>query len=121
VTKEGYDSSKDEYEKTGILLTKLFNKLNKLYKETQNSEANMLPELEEKLIKIEEEYYGKSKSKQILFSDWYAHYKFFWQAQIDWIDEQKRFKLLRDKIPLTFYTFVLFIVAILIYAKIKCT
>ena len=55
-------------------------------------------------------------SKQILFSDWYAHYKFFWQVQIDWIDEQKNFNLLRDKIPLTFsLTVVVTIIALVLW------
>ena len=44
----------------------------------------------------------RALAMQILFSDWYAHYKFFWQYQIDWVDEQKKFKLFRDKLPLSF-------------------
>ena len=45
-------------------------------------------------------------SKQILFSDWYAHYKFFWQHQIEWVDEQKKFDFFRDKVPLSLYVFI---------------
>ncbi|AWN16176.1 hypothetical protein SALB1_1978 [Salinisphaera sp. LB1] len=45
---------------------------------------------------------SSNQSKQILFSDWYAHYKFFWQHQIEWIDEQKQFTFWRDKVPLSF-------------------
>lgn len=50
---------------------------------------------------FESQYYGASISKQILFSDWYAHYKFFWQYQIDWVANQKNFSFWRDKVPLT--------------------
>jgi hypothetical protein len=39
--------------------------------------------------------------KHIFLSDWYAHYKIFWQAQIDWVDEQLHFRFWRDKVPLT--------------------
>lgn len=53
------------------------------------------------LSSLEGQYYSVSISKQILFSDWYAHYKFFWQYQIDWVNEQKNFSLVRDKVPLT--------------------
>jgi hypothetical protein len=41
-------------------------------------------------------------AKQIFLSDWYAHYKFFWQMQTDWLDEQLHFRLVRDKLPLGF-------------------
>ena len=115
-----HDSSKEEYEKAGVSLTELFNQLRNLYRETQNANENMLPKLENKLRDIETQYYASSKTKQILFSDWFAHYKFFWQHQIDWVDEQKHFKLFRDKIPLTFSITVLFIcVALLIYLVFK--
>jgi hypothetical protein len=53
---------------------------------------------------------SKSVSKQIFLSDWYAHYKFFWIAQIDWIHEIRPFKFWRDKIPLTAYIAIFFLV-----------
>lgn len=98
----GYESRKAEYEKAGIELIRLFNELSKLYKSVKSIDENEIPQYLKELENIENRFYGKSISKQILFSDWYAHYKFFWQFQIDWIDEQKNFKLLRDKLPLTF-------------------
>jgi hypothetical protein len=103
-----YDSKKDDYEKTGIALTKLFNDLRRLYRNAKLADDTMLPQLEQEFKDIEDRYYAISKSKQILFSDWYDHYKFFWQQQIDWIDEQKKFTLLRDKLPLTFSMTVAF-------------
>lgn len=114
-----YDSSKDEYEKVGVLLTQLFNQLRNLYRSTQDANESLLPQLEQELRNIEDQYYTNSKSKQILFSDWYAHYKFFWQHQIDWVDEQKNFKLFRDKIPLTFSITLLLIFAALIYWRLN--
>jgi SMODS and SLOG-associating 2TM effector domain 6 len=112
-----YDSQKSDYEKVGILLTTLFNELRDLYRNTQSSDDSMIPQFEQKLRDIEERYYASSKSKQILFSDWYAHYKFFWQHQIDWVDEQKKFKLLRDKIPLTFSMTMLATCVVLLYSS----
>lgn len=108
-----YDIKKGDYEKSGKELTQLYNDLNKLYKHAKNAEVHELSNLENQLIEIEGKFYEYSQSKQILFSDWYAHYKFFWQHQIDWVDEQKRFRLLRDKLPLTFslvITMVFFII-----------
>lgn len=109
-----YDSRKGDYEKAGIALTRLFNELRQLYRSTKSANDDALPEHKEKLNDIETRYYETSISKQILFSDWFAHYKFFWQVQIDWIDEQKNFKFLRDKIPLTFSLTVVFTVIALI-------
>ena len=40
-------------------------------------------------------------SKQIFLSDWVAHYKFFWQQQIGWLDDELHFTFWRDKVPLT--------------------
>lgn len=109
-----YDSNKGDYDKAGVTLTQLFNQLRNLYRNTQSTDDSMLPQIEQELRNIEDQYYASSKSKQILFSDWFAHYKFFWQHQIDWIDEQKNFKLFRDKIPLTFSITVLSIFVVLI-------
>ncbi|CAG34970.1 unknown protein [Desulfotalea psychrophila LSv54] len=101
-----YDHKKTAYESYGIKLTQLYNDLAKLYRKTKNSDGSDIEILENQLSQLQGEYYSSCQSKQILFSDWYAHYKFFWQHQIDWVDEQKHFSFLRDKIPLTFSLFV---------------
>jgi len=102
-----YDTEKQSYEKHGIRLTQLFTNLRDLYRDIQSSTNDSdLPNFQNRLAAIEGEYYNTGTSKQILFSDWYAHYKFFWQHQIDWIDEQKHFRFFRDKLPLTFMLMV---------------
>ncbi|WP_316153076.1 SLATT domain-containing protein [Cupriavidus sp. BIC8F] len=97
-----YDSKKTAYENAGIELTKQFNGLRDLYRTVQTTTNPDLSAYVQQLSAIEQTYYGISLSKQITFSDWYAHYKFFWQHQIDWIDEQKNFRFWRDKVPLSF-------------------
>ena len=98
-----YDSKKMDYDRAGRELTQIFNRLRDLYRDVQASLASDLTAHEQTLRSLEQDYYAKCISRQILFSDWYAHYKFFWQHQIGWVEEQKRFRLLRDKIPLSFY------------------
>lgn len=110
-----YDSNKDDYEKAGVKLTKLFNKLRQLYRRIDDAEDNTLSQHEQELKNIEDQYYEISISKHILFSDWYAHYKFFWQLQIDWIEEQKKFDFFRDKVPLSFSITVVIISVALIF------
>ncbi|MGV0999585.1 MAG: SLATT domain-containing protein [Fluviibacter sp.] len=96
-----YESKKDDYEKAGVKLTQLFNDLRRLYFQAKEFSGSDTNNLLQELKNIEALYYQTALSKQIMFGDWYAHYKFFWQHQIDWIDEQKKFKFFRDKVPLS--------------------
>ena len=117
-----YDVKKIDYEKAGIELTKISNELRTLYYSVQNkSDNDDLSLLIREYRQLESQYYSVSLSKQILFSDWYAHYKFFWQHQIEWVNEQKNFKFFRDKVPLSFYMFlvVVIIMAICFIYKAK--
>jgi hypothetical protein len=97
-----YDHEKDKYAEVGQKLTQMFNKLKALYFNVKAASDSELHELEGQLASIEEEYAKTGISDQILFSGWFAHYKFFWEHQIDWIDEQKHFKFFQDKLPLSF-------------------
>ncbi|MDY6903567.1 MAG: SLATT domain-containing protein [Thermodesulfobacteriota bacterium] len=105
-----YSEVKQNYEKVGKHLTQLFNELKALYFHVKSSGKIDFSEEEEKLSAIKSDFFSSCISKQILFSDWYAHYKFFWQHQIDWIDEQKQFSFFRDKVPLSFYGFVFLVI-----------
>lgn len=93
-----YDRDKGKYERAGKEMTQLFNQLRDLYRQVQGGAD--LTAGAAALSTLEAQFYEFAISKQILFSDWYAHYKFFAQHQIEWIDEQKHFTW-RDKIPLT--------------------
>lgn len=104
-----YNHKKDAYEKAGIELTKLFNELKGLYLRVKSLDENSdLSVYQEELSEIESRYYPLCISTQILFSNWYAHYKFFWEQQIGWINEQLKFSFFRDKVPLSLW-FTLFI------------
>lgn len=97
-----YNSNKDDYMTAGIKLTEIHNELKDMYYQTNSStESEVTNEDQEKLQKLLNDYYAISITKQITFSDWYAHYKFFCQAQHEWIDEQKRFTW-KDKFPMSF-------------------
>jgi hypothetical protein len=110
-----YDSKKSEYESSGKKLTKIYNDLAKLYRKAKSSNEDNIESLVSQLSELEDDFYSSCQSKQILFSDWYAHYKFFWQHQIDWVDEQKKFRFLRDKIPLTFSLTVVVVLVGLVF------
>ena len=114
-----YNEAKQNYEKTGVFLTELFNELKTLYFHVKSSDKSDFSEEQMQLSEIKTKFFSNCISKQILFSDWFAHYKFFWQQQIDWINEQKNFKFWRDKVPLSASVCCLFIVlsagALIIY------
>ena len=104
-----YDHKKKNYADIGGKLTELFNRLKSLYYNVKSSEETDMSQFENDLEGIEKEFNSTCISDQILLSDWFAHYKFFWQHQIDWIDEQKQFRFFRDKIPLSLIIMVAFL------------
>lgn len=112
-----YDYNKAAFGEEGERLTALFYRLRDLYRDVQaTGENDDLSAYRACLDAIQSEVFSSNQSKQILFSDWYAHYKFFWQHQIEWVDEQKTFTLWRDKIPLSF----MLAVAIVLMTIIVC-
>ncbi|QDZ89044.1 SLATT domain-containing protein [Shewanella decolorationis] len=105
------DHKKADYEQAGKALTRHFSDLKALYIEVKGApDSAQLSEYQRRLTEIENKFYDDSISKQIMFSNWYAHYKFFWEHQIDWIDEQLNFCFIRDKIPLSLWLTILVIV-----------
>lgn len=98
----GYNSEKANYDNCGKKLTQAFNDLKTMYLEVKSlPESTDFSPFVAKYKEIYDAAFAQTVSKQMLFSDWYAHYKFFWQQQIEWIEEQKEFTLFRDKVPLT--------------------
>ncbi len=112
-----YESRRAEYAHNGKVLTDLFNDLKRLYYEASES-GSISEEFKDELKRIDKEYTNISCPHQMIFSNWYAHYKFFWEQQIDWIDEQLKFSFLRDRIPLSFsLTLMTSVVVMLLYSS----
>jgi SMODS and SLOG-associating 2TM effector domain 6 len=96
-----YDQRKEKYAEVGSRLTGLFNRLRTLYYNVKGATNSQLPAFAAELSAIQAELGEIAICDQILGSNWYAHYKFFWEHQIEWVDEQKKFRFWRDKVPLT--------------------
>ncbi|WP_350627686.1 SLATT domain-containing protein [Pseudoalteromonas sp. CAL260-MNA-CIBAN-0059] len=105
------NSDKEAYEEKGIALTGLFNELKHLMSDAKSQTSN-ITSIANKLNDIEGRYNNSCASSHIMFATWFAHYKFFWEQQIAWIDDQRKFSFFRDKIPLTFWV-SLIVVAII--------
>jgi hypothetical protein len=98
-----YDNRKEAYSREGERLTALFYRLRDLYREVEAKvDGDDLTTQRAGLDAIQQDFFSAGETNQILLSDWYAHYKFFWQHQIEWIDQQKHFRFWRDKVPLSF-------------------
>jgi hypothetical protein len=106
-----YQADKQRYDDAGKAFTAQFHRLKRLYFAAQSrSDSADISDLIQDLTAIQTEAVATSLSRQVLFSDWYAHYKFFWQQQIDWIDEQKKFGTFRDRVPFTAWLALLLVV-----------
>lgn len=112
-----YQESSGNYERVGCRLTSQFTSLRSIYYEVMSCpESQGFGDFETQYRAILAESQEIGISKQIFLSDWYAHYKFFWQAQTDWLDQQLHFTFWRDKLPLTFT--VTLIVAVIVVSVI---
>ena len=105
-----YDAKKSDYITSGVALTDYFNELKRLYGIVKSSTGSLDPYIQ-RLEEIEKQYTQVGSSHHVALSNWYAHYKFFWEQQVGWIDEQLNFNFFRDKIPLSLW-FTIFIVII---------
>ena len=113
---ENFTVNKDKYAKRGVENTALLNRLKNLYLQVRDSdkEEDSFEEIEKEYEAIEREFNATSSAKQILFANWFAHYKLFVEKDYSWMDEQLHFGLWKDKIPGTAKMAFLGIVLVLI-------
>ncbi|WP_138091020.1 SLATT domain-containing protein [Halalkalibacterium halodurans] len=113
-----YNSEKEQYKERGNELIQMHNQLRNIYyciKSDEDGNVN-LSDQERQMNEIMGNFYDQNITKQIFLSDWYAHYKFFYQSQYEWINEQKQFSW-RDKFPVSF-RFVAFLVIVWIVLSV---
>ena len=98
-----FQDERSKYADAGGQLLSHYYALRTLYYEVQSrDESESTADLEAKYHEIFSQSQKVWLHKHIFISDWYAHYKIFWQSQIEWLDEQLNFTLFRDKLPLSF-------------------
>ena len=105
------NGDKSDYEARGIKLTDQFNELKHLMSEAENTSSD-LESIKEKLKDIESRYNKSCASHHITFASWFAHYKFFWEQQTEWIKVYRPFNFFRDQVPLTLWLALLVILII---------
>lgn len=117
-----FQDQRSKYADTGVALVSTFNKLRGLYYDVQGRPDGVpVDDLEDQYRALLAEAEKVWMHKHIFLSDWYAHYKIFWQAQIDWLDEQLKFRFWRDKIPLTAtVTVAVALVGVGVWTALRC-
>lgn len=113
-----FESMLDTYGKTGVSNTKYFNELNILYNKVDEINADT-DDILLKVKEIENDFYSTTISKQVYFSGWYAHYKFFYQFQCEWIVKELKLTFWKDKVPnslkLYLYLMILIVIITILY------
>src|SRR5699024_2757367 len=112
-----YGNRKNEFIEIGVKINKIYQELRNLYFKVQGTDSvnkEKIEELEQVYNGLIHQFHDIGITQQIIFSDWYAHYKFFVQLEIEWIEEQKVFTF-NDKVTMSFrLTMYISIIAILI-------
>lgn len=119
-----YQDGRAEYARVGSRLTTIFTSLRELLFEVESrSETESLDDLQIRYRELRDESQSIGISKQIFLSDWYAHYKFFWQAERSWLEKYRPFTFWRDQMPLSATLFGITLLAaavcVLFYALIR--
>ncbi|KHJ37051.1 hypothetical protein PBAC_27550 [Pedobacter glucosidilyticus] len=109
-----FKNSAQLYEKEGVRLTKLFNKMRDLYYSVQSDNNYSYSKYESEYLNILSDFYSTTISKQVFMSQWFAHFKFFYEMQIDWINIELKFNFFRDKIPNSLKTTFFIIISLII-------
>ncbi len=98
---ERFTSNVDDYCKRGSSDTELLYRLKNLYfkiKDSDDTNSDFTEE-EKEYEEIEKVYNNTSSAKQILFANWFAHFKMFIEKDYKWMDEQLHFGWWKDKTP----------------------
>ena len=105
----------DSYGARGKATIGLFNKLCNLYYEVKTMDENAdFLSVDGRMTSIQQTFNDNSEPNQIAFSNWYAHYKFFCEKDVSWMDEQLHFSLWKDKIPQSAKVFLLLLLMAII-------
>lgn len=114
---ERFASDIDRYGNRGVENTAQLDQLKNLYTEVKGMEEDAdFHSIEERYVAIENKFNAGSEPNQIMLSNWYAHFKFFCEKDVSWMDEQLHFGWWKDKIPQTAKVWLLvLVIAIIVY------
>lgn len=111
----GFSEDREKYNQVGKKSTEMFGRLKNLYYKAQIDGADCV-KIDEERLGIMNDFYSMSISRQALFSSLLAHYKFFWEWRKNtaWVDKELNLNFFLDKLPISVYFFVIFLIIYLI-------
>ena len=116
---ERYAKNIDRYGNRGKENTKQWNDLKILYNKVKDaSDEEGFEEEYKKLEEIGNAFNNSSEYDQIVFANWLAHYKLFFEKDYHWMDEQLNFGFFKHKIPTSLIA--AFVVAVILCIVTMC-
>ncbi|WPO78202.1 SLATT domain-containing protein [Flavobacterium sp. KACC 22761] len=104
----------DDYNNEGIRLTRIFNATRDLYYLAKGDNNFVYQNYDVRYQALLNDFYSNTLSKQVFMSQWFAHYKFFYEMQVGWIEEELKLKFFKDKVPNSLKTLILIIFIIIL-------
>jgi hypothetical protein len=96
---ESFKSEVSKFDEEGKRLTQIFNKYREMYYNVKSDENYVYQNYKDAFDILNNDLYKNTIAKQVFMSQWFAHYKFFYEHQIKWVDEELHFTFFKDKIP----------------------
>lgn len=110
---EVFKNKAEDYNNEGIRLTRIFNSIRDLYYLSKSDNNFNYQNYEVQYQNLLNDFYSNTISKQVFMSQWFAHYKLFYEMQVQWIEDELQLKFFKDKVPNSLKT-ILLIISIII-------
>lgn len=118
---EVFKNKINEFENEGVRLTILFNLTRDLYYQVKSDNNFIHSNYNTSYQSILNDFYSNTVSKQVFMSSWYAHFKFFYEMQTEWIEKELKLKFFKDKLPNSLkMAFLIIIILILLHLFYGC-
>lgn len=115
-----YDGEKANYDRAGQQLIQIYNQLHHLYLKVKSSSASVFLDEEAELKGLMDSYYATAISKQIFLAHTVAHFKFFGESQIGWMDDELKFTFWKDKVPKVYHFILWVVMTIVVIFVLAC-
>lgn len=91
----------EHYKEVGIKTIQIYDELKLLYSSVSMPDfnENKIADALSQYRLLSYQYQEISNPDQLFLSDCYAHFKIFYQGQIQWLDKELNFKWWKDKVP----------------------
>lgn len=102
-----FKAKADDFNNEEIRLTRIFNSTRDLYFLAKSDNNFDYQNYEIRYQNLLNDFYSQTISKQVFMSQWFAHYKLFYEMQVEWIEEELKLKFFKDKVPNSLKTTIL--------------